>query len=76
MENMTEYDNTSFPDPDTLLYQALLDRVRETLCAPFTMTTGAARAIKRKIESLSWELRVYLFSKTGYDLEYRSEERA
>jgi len=74
MENMTEYESTSFPDPDTLLYQALLDRVREILCAPFTMTTSAARAIKRNIEFLSWEVRVYLFSKTVYDLEYRSEE--
>ena len=74
MENMTEYESTSFPDPDTLLYQALLDRVREILCAPFTMTTNAAKAIKRSIDALSWEVRVYLFSKTVYDLEYRSEE--
>ena len=74
MGNMLEDETTSFPDPDALLYQALLDRVRDILCAPFTMTTGAVRAIKRKIESLSWEVRVYLFSKTGYDLEYRPEE--
>jgi len=74
MGNMLEDETTSFPNPDALMFQALLDRIREILCAPFTMTTSAARAIKRNIEFLSWEVRVYLFSKTVYDLEYRSEE--
>lgn len=74
MGNMLEDETTSFPDPDALMYQALLDRILEILCSPFAMTACTARAIKSTIGALSWEVRVYLFSKTVYDLEHRSEE--
>ncbi len=69
-----EEESILFPDPETLMYQALIDRIKTVLAAPYVKIISVKESLRNRLNDLSQDIQNYMIKNTIYDLEYQYKE--